>query len=98
MPETNHSLVATVYLPTSLMQSEKDQILTGVNQSINAAFRSNSAYLMTQTMPFSRFSFTRMASEIYRNFPDIESIVFNQNDIVSEMSVPRLSSLSVVEG
>jgi len=98
MPETNHSLVATVYLPTTLMQSEKDLILTGVEQSINAAFRSNSAYLMTQTMPFSRFSFTRMASEIYRNFPDIESIVFNQNDIVSEMSVPRLSSLNVVEG
>lgn len=98
MPETNHSLVATVYLPTALMQSEKDLILTGIGQSINAAFRSNSAYLMTQTMPFSRFSFTRLASEIYKNFSEIESIVFDQNDIVSTLSVPRLASLSVIEG
>jgi len=98
MDETQHSLTATVYLPTALMQTERTTILSGVEQSIEAAFRSNSAYLMTQTMPFSRFSFTRLASEIYKHFPDIESIEFDQSDIVSQMSVPRLSSLNVVEG
>ncbi|MEL0621792.1 baseplate J/gp47 family protein [Marinomonas arenicola] len=98
MPETMHTLSATVYLPSNLLNAEKQTILTGVEQAIQAAFRSNSAYVMTQTLPFSRFSFTRMASEIYRLFPDIESLTFDQGDIVSEMSVPRLTSVSVVEG
>lgn len=98
MPETTHSISATVYLPSDLLSTEKQAILTGVEQAIQAAFRSNSAYVMTQTLPFSRFSFTRMASEIYRLFPEIESITFDQSDIISEMSIPRLSALVVSEG
>ena len=80
MPETMHSITANVYLPSDLLSTEKQAILTGVEQAIQAAFRSNSAYVMTQTLPFSRFSFTRMASEIYRLFPEIESITFDQSD------------------
>lgn len=98
MPETMHSITANVYLPSDLLGTEKQAILTGVEQAIQAAFRSNSAYVMTQTLPFSRFSFTRMASEIYRLFPEIESITFDQSDIISEMSIPRLASLTVSEG
>lgn len=98
MPETHHNLTATVYLPTNLLDAEKAEILAGMGQAIDAAFRSNSAYVMTQTRPFSRFSFTRLAAEIYSIFPDIESISFDLEDIVSEMSVPRLGSLQVLEG
>uniref|UniRef100_A6VSS8 Uncharacterized phage Mu protein GP47-like protein n=1 Tax=Marinomonas sp. (strain MWYL1) TaxID=400668 RepID=A6VSS8_MARMS len=98
MPETHHSLTVIVHLPDSLMDVEREETLSGVRLSIEAAFRSNSAFIMTRVSPWSRFSFTRLASEIYANFPDIVSINFDQNDIVSEMSVPRLSSLIVTEG
>lgn len=98
MPETFQNLTATVYLPATLMEVERDEVLKGVRLAIEAAFRSNSAFVMTRVSPWSRFSFTRLASEIYSNFPDIVSIGFDQDDIVSEMSVPRLSSLIVTEG
>jgi hypothetical protein len=39
-----------------------------------------------------------MASEIYGLFPEMESITFDQSDIISEMSIPRLASLTVSEG
>ena len=98
MPETFHSLTATVYLPATLMEVERSEVLNGVRLAIEAAFRSNSAFVMTRVSPWARFSFTRLASEIYSIFPDIVSISFDQDDIVSEMSVPRLSSLIVTEG
>lgn len=98
LPELYVDLRVTVYLPTALLDSERTIILTGVEQAIEAAFRSNSAYVMTQTQPYSRFSFTRLASEVYQNFPEIESIEFDQGDIVTELEVPRLNSLNVQEG
>ncbi|EAQ66461.1 hypothetical protein MED121_07250 [Marinomonas sp. MED121] len=98
LPELYVDLSVTVYLPTALLDSERMVILTGVEQAIEAAFRSNSAYVMTQTQPYSRFSFTRLASEVYQNFPEIESIEFDQGDIVTELEVPRLNSLNVQEG
>ena len=98
LPELYVDLSVTVYLPTALLDSERTIILTGVEQAIEAAFRSNSAYVMTQTQPYSRFSFTRLASEVYQNFPEIESIEFDQGDIVTELEVPRLNSLNVQEG
>lgn len=98
MPETHHSLVATVYLPDSLMDVEREETLNGVRLAVEAAFRSNSAFIMTRVSPWSRFSFTRLASEIYSNYPDILSISFDKSDIVSEMSVPKLASLTVQEG
>lgn len=98
LPELYVDLSVTVYLPTALLDSERTVILTGVEQAIEAAFRSNSAYVMTQTQPYSRFSFTRLASEVYQNFPEIESIEFDQGDIVTELEVPRLNSLNVQEG
>ena len=98
MPETQHDLTATVFLPASLLSQERDEMLAQIGVAIESAFRANSAYVMTTTSPWSRFSFTRLASELYGLFPDVISIEFSIGDIVSEMSVPRLSSLSVVEG
>lgn len=98
MPETQHDLVTIVYLPDSLLEVERLELMASVKTAIEAAFRANSAYVMTTTSPWSRFSFTRLASELYRLFPDVVSIVFDLDDIVSEMTVPRLSSITVVEG
>jgi uncharacterized phage protein gp47/JayE len=98
MPEKYVDLTVTVYLPTTLLDSERRLLLLGVEQATEAAFRFNSAYVMTQTQPYSRFSFTRLASEIYQRFPEIESIEFDQGDILTELEIPRLASLNVLEG
>jgi uncharacterized phage protein gp47/JayE len=98
MPETEHDLITTLYFSDTLLSEEKAAKKTEVYNAIYAAFRGNAAYDVTKTAPFSRFSFTTLAGEIYDLVDGIEDIEFNLNSIVSEMSIPVLSSLSVVEG
>lgn len=98
MPEVPYDLIATVYLPDALLDVEKSVIMTGIEDSIYAAFRGNSAFAMTQTLPYSRFSFTRLAAEIYGSFPDLISIEFNLDDISSTLSIPALNTLEIIEG
>lgn len=98
MLEQDVDLNVFVYFPIAFTAEEKASMLLDIKQAIEAAFRFNSAYVMTQTQPYSRFSFTRLASEIYHNFPEIESIEFNQKDIVTELEIPRLNLLDVKEG
>jgi uncharacterized phage protein gp47/JayE len=98
MPETEHDLITTLYFSDTLLSEEKAAKKIEVYNVIYAAFRGNAAYDVTKTAPFSRFSFTTLAGEIYDLVDGIEDIEFNLSGIVSEMSIPVLSSLSVVEG
>jgi uncharacterized phage protein gp47/JayE len=98
MPETERDLITTLYFSDTLLSEEKEAKKEEVHNIIYAAFRGNAAYDVTKTAPFSRFSFTNLAGEIYDLVDGIEDIEFNLNSIVSEMSIPVLSSLSVVEG
>jgi len=107
VPDLLVDMNVSVYFPVALTAEEKTASLTGIEQAIEAAFRSNSAYVMTQTQPYSRFSFTRLASEVYQNFPEIESIDFKAitdgeevigSHINAELEIPRLASLSIQEG
>jgi hypothetical protein len=98
MPETAHDLITTLYFSDALLDEEKEIKKTAVYNAIYAAFRGNAAYEMTKTAPFSRFSFTNLAGELYDLVDGIEDIEFSLNSIVSELSIPVLSSLSVVEG
>ena len=105
MPELLVDLEVAVYFPVEFTSQEKSSTLEGIEQAIEAAFRSNSAYIMTQAQPNSRFSLTRLASEVYQHFPAIESVTFryktedgySQKDIVTELAVPHLNSISVKE-
>ncbi|MGO3406747.1 baseplate J/gp47 family protein [Marinomonas sp.] len=98
MPETEHDLIATLYFSDTLLDEEKDAKKTQVYNAIYAAFRGNAAYEVTLTEPFSRFSFTNLAGELFDLFDGIEDIEFNLSSIVSALTIPRLSSLTVVEG
>jgi uncharacterized protein YozE (UPF0346 family) len=107
VPDLLVDMNVSVYFPVALTAEEKTASLTGIEQAIKAAFRSNSAYVMTQTQPYSRFSFTRLASEVYQNFPEIDSIDFKAitdgeevigSHINAELEIPRLASISVQEG
>ncbi|EMH5499729.1 hypothetical protein RGJ05_005008, partial [Serratia marcescens] len=44
---------------------------------------------------YARFSFSNLARELHRAFPELESIAFSLSDIVSELNVPRLKTLKL---
>lgn len=96
MPVQNQVLTATVWVEKFLSATEKTSIQTGVATFIGAAFRENRAYSPTLTYPYSRFSFSKLGEEIHREFQNIHSVDFSLSDIVSELWVPRLTSLTVI--
>lgn len=98
MPETTHDVIVTLYFFDTLLDVEKDTIKTGVYNAIYAAFRGNSAYDMTLTEPYSRFSFSNLAGELFELFDGLEDMEFDLNSIVSELSVPTLNSITIKEG
>ncbi|SDQ55074.1 Uncharacterized phage protein gp47/JayE [Pseudomonas sp. UC 17F4] len=98
MPETLHDLRVTIW-PRANMTDEKRQALQdGIALFIRAAFRESTAsdYQPTLTYPQSRFSFSRLGEELHQEFADIESLRFDNTDIVSQLNIPRIKSLQVV--
>ncbi|MDC9591788.1 hypothetical protein PSI23_21535, partial [Xenorhabdus sp. XENO-10] len=82
----------------SLANYRQEQITTlkrDVENLIRCAFRENSQYPVKKTWPYSRFSFSSLGREIHREFSEIESLTFSRGDILSDLSVPRLKTLSV---
>lgn len=98
MPETQHAIRVTLW-PRALIDSDKRETLRAdVALFIRAAFRESTVtdYQPTLTYPQSRFSFSRLGEELHQQFPGIESLHFDNADIVSELSIPRIKSLEVV--
>lgn len=97
MPETQHDLSVRLYVinPDNLTTEEHAALVSGVTDLIRSAFRQNADYDVKRTWPYSRFSFSNLARELHKQFEVIESLEFSLGDIVSELSVPRLASLSV---
>ncbi|MGZ5025709.1 MAG: baseplate J/gp47 family protein [Methylobacter sp.] len=95
MPETEHALVVDVWHEAFLTVGQIAQLQADINNFIRAAFRENKAYNPTLTYPYSRFSFSKLGQELHRQFPDIHSIDFDLTDIVSTLSVPTLSALTI---
>lgn len=98
MPETSHDVTVTLYFSDTLLDVEKETIKNGVYNAIYAAFRGNSAYDMTLTQPYSRFSFSNLAGELFDLFDGLEDVEFDQNSIVSELTIPTLNSITIEEG
>lgn len=98
MPETVHDLTTTLYFSDTLLDEEKEAKKTIVYNAIYSAFRGNAAYEVTKTEPFSRFSFTNLAGELFELVDGLEDIEFSLGSIVSEMSIPTLNTLQIVEG
>ncbi len=96
MPETSHALAVQLWPRSTLTAEQRDKLEADVAQFIRAAFRENSDYTATLTYPQSRFSFSRLGEELHQRFAGIESLHFENADIVSELSIPRIQSLQVV--
>ncbi|EOY4357698.1 baseplate J/gp47 family protein [Cronobacter sakazakii] len=97
MPETRHELDVVIYVasPDNMTADEKSALLAGAENLIRCAFRENDDFDVKKTWPFTRFSFSNLGRELHRQFAAIDSLAFSLGDIVSELSVPRLQSLSV---
>ena len=97
MPETRHDLDVVVYVKNKANLSVDDlaALKTGAENLIRCAFRENSDFEVKRTWPWSRFSFSNLGKELHRTFPLIDSLTFSLDDIVSDLSVPRLASLNV---
>ncbi|MGV4282549.1 baseplate J/gp47 family protein [Citrobacter freundii] len=97
MPETRHDLLVTVWVRnlSNLEAEQRERLKKGVENLTRCAFRENTDYDVKKTWPYSRFSFSQLGREIHKTFPDTDSLEFSLKDITSELSVPRLQSLTV---
>ncbi|WP_409500193.1 baseplate J/gp47 family protein [Mannheimia glucosida] len=99
MPETHHTITCKVYFAPNqgIQDTQKQLILKQVEQMIRCAWRENNNFDVHKTYPFSRFSWSRLGEEIHKAIPNIKSIVWGQNDIVSDLNIPRIQQLTVSE-
>lgn len=97
MPETQHMITCGVYFRPSqaIGETRKAEIVQAVENMIRCAFRENNNYTVTKTYPFSRFSWSKLGEEIHDKFNEIDSIIWGQTDIQSDLSIPRISRLTV---
>ena len=97
MPETQHVLHLTLWPRALIGNEQRESLRADVALFIRAAFRESTVtdYQPTLTYPQSRFSFSRLGEELHQQFPSIESLHFDNADIVSELSIPRIKSLEV---
>jgi uncharacterized phage protein gp47/JayE len=98
MPETLHELRVTLWPRPALTTEQRTKLQAEAALFIRAAFRESGTgdYQPTLTYPQARFSFSRLAEELHQQFAGIESLHFDNADIVSELTIPRISSLQVV--
>ena len=97
LPETQHDITATLYVPAYLPEADRTALKTSVEQFIRAVFRERSAgdWTLTQTWPWTRFSFSNLDRELHLTFDNLSSIAWGQSDIVSELNIPRIDSLTL---
>ncbi|MBC3957678.1 baseplate J/gp47 family protein [Pseudomonas triticifolii] len=98
MPETQHSVGLQVWPKANQTPAGLDTLKANITLFIRAAFRESTGgdYNPTLTWPQSRFSFSRLTEELHEQFPGIESMKFLNDDILSNLDIPRLQTLEVV--
>lgn len=99
MPEQPETLIVTVHAVDDAGTERRALLLQEVENRIRCAFRQNTAYDMTKTLPQARFSFSRLGDELHAALPDLKSVEFHRpEDIVSLLALPVLESLSMRQG
>lgn len=95
MPSNMIEVSCPVWAVRMLSDTERLHLETNIGLFISSAFRQNTDYKVTKTKPSSRFSFSKLAQELHGQFPEIESIEFDNADIANGMEVPRMRRLEV---
>ncbi len=98
MPATQHVVRLTVWVKAELGAERTPALLADIELFIRAAFRESAGgdYQPTLTYPQSRFSFSRLGEELHQQFAGIESLHFANDDILSQLNIPRLAGVEVV--
>ncbi|WP_443190154.1 baseplate J/gp47 family protein [Pseudomonas indica] len=98
MPETQWPIRVSVWARSTLTSEQRATLKTEIELFIRAAFRESTPrdYQPTLTYPQSRFSFSKLGEELHRQFPGIESLYWRNNDILSQLSIPRLTGVEVL--
>lgn len=97
MQETQHVLTVTLFVQSveNFTAEELQRLKQDVGDLVRCAFRENALYDVKKTWPYSRFSFSNLGRELHKQFTVLDSIVFSIPDIVSDLNVPRLKSLTI---
>lgn len=96
IPETQHNLTLALWPQPNLTDEQKATLKAGAENLVKAAFRQSADFpSVTRTWPRSRFSLSQLARELHSQFPQLQSLKFAQDDIVSGLAIPRLSTLEV---
>ena len=95
VPDKKIDIVVTLYFEREQQPIDINQYVLNVEHFIRCAFRQNNDYQVTQVNAYSRFSISKLNEEMHEQFSELHSIVFNIDDIVSELEVPRLRNLQV---
>lgn len=98
MPDLPVDLAVTATPGEHLKDEEVSTLLTEVENRVRCAFRENTDYEVTRTLPWSLFSFSRLSEELHQQLPDLKSVAFNLGDITSTMNLPKLNTLVVTKG
>lgn len=98
MPETQHAISVELWPRPNLSAEQLENLDSDVELFIRAAFRESTTadFRPTLTYPQSRFSFSRLGEELHEQFQHLESLRFANQDIVSELNIPKIQSLQVV--
>ena len=98
MLETQHLVKLTVWPKAEVGTERWPALKAAVELYIRAAFRESTTtdYQPTLTYPQSRFSFSRLGEELHQEFPGIDSLHFENDDIISELTIPRLTGVEIV--
>ncbi|WP_419174399.1 baseplate J/gp47 family protein [Desulfosediminicola sp.] len=96
MPLTPYPLVVTVYHDSYLTLEQQATLQAEVENIVRYAFRENQNYSgVTRTMPFTRFSFSKLSDDLHQRLPDLRSVAFSRGDITAVMELATLESLTV---
>ncbi len=100
LSETQHSVSVTIWPRVNTSEERVVVLKIEVENMIRAAFRESDSYSMvTRTYPSSTFSFSQLTTEIHTELAeDLLSLKFSNSDIVSELNIPRLSNVAVMNG
>ncbi|MDD9155463.1 baseplate J/gp47 family protein [Aliivibrio sp. S4TY2] len=100
LSETQHSVSVTIWPRVNTSEERVVALKIEVENMIRAAFRESDSYSMvTRTYPSSTFSFSQLTTEIHTELAeDLLSLKFSNSDIVSELTIPRLSNVAVMNG
>ena len=101
--DQSYNVSAEAVLADNMTQEKINNTLLEIENRIRAAFRETEAFdEMTRAKPKSRFSVSKMASEIHSNMVTVKSIKISidgviQEDIISALVQPRINTLAVTE-